>query len=260
MQFGESLRELKLLAVNRQRTIGAFLTLHGILRQANGIDTEEIAHTRFLQLQVSGHAVERHHVNCVLLHRTEYPLQHIVEMYADIRGYTATLVHIAFPTAVVPLTATGDIGQVHIVDLVFGSLLHFLLERTYLVVQTELQDRVGLLTGLLFQLHQVVYIVRIEHQRLLANHVAAQTQAVTDERIVRIVRRTDGHPLQRVVRTHLFRAKTVELLILREERTIRERTVQTTYTVKLVVGHHQIVAGIRDCLDVTRSNVAGGSN
>ena len=223
MQLREPLRELKLLAVDAQRAERAFLALHGICRQADRVDTQEVTHARFLQLQVSCHAIKTHHMHDVLLYRTEYPLQHVVKMHADVRGYTAGLVHIAFPRRVVPLAAACNVRQIHVIDLVFRTLIHLLFQGTDLVVQTQLQDRVGVMSRFLLQLHQVVDVVRIEHQRLFAYHIAAQTQSVTDKRIVGVVRRADTYPVQRVVRTHLFGAETVELLVLGKERTVRKR-------------------------------------
>lgn len=46
MQFREALTELKLLAVNAQRTVSALLALHGICRKAIRIYTKEITHAR----------------------------------------------------------------------------------------------------------------------------------------------------------------------------------------------------------------------
>ena len=137
VQFGETLRELKLLAIDVQCSVGTFLALNGISGQTGGIDTEEVAHACFLEFEVTGHAVERHDVHDVLLHGSEDPLQHVVEVHADVRGYTSGLVYIAFPRGVVPLATAGDVRQVHVVDLVFRSVINFLLECTNLVVQAQ---------------------------------------------------------------------------------------------------------------------------
>ena len=162
----------------------------------------------------------------ILLHRSEDPLQHIVEMHAYIRSYTAGLMHITFPGGVVPFAAGGDIRQIHVVDLVFRTVGHFLFQRTDLVVQTELQNGICLMACLPLLLYEVVDIVRVEHQRFLADDVTTDTQAVTNESIMGVVRRTDRQPLQGVVRTHLFGTETIKLLILREEGTIRKGTVR----------------------------------
>ncbi len=263
MQLSKTGAELKLLAIDRQRAIRTLLSLHGVGRQALGIDRQEITHTGMLQLQVAGYAVERHDMHHVLPHATKHPLQHIVKMHTDIRSNTATLVHIALPARVVPLAATGDIRQIHIIYLLrvlCRLALHFLLQCANLVVQTKLQDSISLMTRLLLQFHQVVNIIRIQHQRLLAYHIASQTQTVTDKRIMGIVRRTDRHPLQGISGTHLFRTETVELLVLRKERTIRKTAIQSTYRVKLIICHHQVVACIGNGLNMTRCNIAGSSN
>ena len=150
VQLCKSGAELKLLTVDTQRTEGAFLTLHRISRKTLCVDTQKITHTRFLQLQESCHTVKTHYMHNVFLHRTKYPLQHIVEMHTDIRCDTAGLMYIALPGRVIPFTATRDIGQVHIVDLIFRPLLHFLFQRADLIVQTQLQNRIGLMTRLCF--------------------------------------------------------------------------------------------------------------
>ena len=260
MQLCKSCAELKLLAVDRQGTESAFFALHRIRRQTLRIYTKEITHARTFEFEIARYAVKRHHMHDILLHRAKDPLQHVVEMHTDVGRYTAGLMYVTFPTAVVPLAAAGDIRQIHIIDLVLRPILHFLLQRTDLIVQTQLQDRISLMSRLRFQFHQVVDVVGVEHQRFLTDHIASQTQTVTDERIVRIVRRADRHPTQRVVRTHLLGAETVKLLILRVERTIRKGTVQTTYTVKLIIRHKQIIARIGYRFDMSRSNISGCSD
>ena len=259
VELREAGGELKLLSVDRERAVGAFLTLHGVRRQALRVNREEITHARLLQLQITRHAVERHDVNDVFLHRSEDPLEHVVEMHADVGCYAAGLVHIAFPRRVVPVAAARYVGQIDIVDFVLRTLVHFLLERTDLIVQTELEDGVSLVSGLFLQLHEVVDVIGVEHQRLLADHVAAQPQPVTDEGIVGVVRRTDREPVERVVGTHLFGAEAVELLIFRVERTIRERAVEPSHGVKLVVRYQQVVAGVGDRFNVPRRYVPCGA-
>ena len=135
MQLREALRELELFPVNLQRTIGPLLALYRVRRQAFRIDRKEITHARFLQLQVACYAVKTHHMHDILLHRTKNPLQHIVEMYADVRRDSSGLMHIAFPGTIIPFAAARDIRQIHVVDLIFRSFLHFLLQRTDLLMQ-----------------------------------------------------------------------------------------------------------------------------
>ena len=256
MQFREPAAELKRLAVNCQRSVRALLAFHGVLGQTVCVDAQEITHTRFLQFQITCHAVKGHHMHDVLLHRSEDPLQHVVEMHAYVRGNTAGLALIAFPRRVVPFAPRSDIRQVHVIHAVFGTLLHLLLQRHNGRVKTQLQDIVRLMACGLFYLQQVVDVIRIEHQRLLADHVAAQSQTVTDIRVVRIVRRANRNPRQRVVRMHLLGAIAVKLLVLREKRAVRERTVQPSHAVEFVHCHHQVVAGVLDGFYMTGRYVA----
>ena len=97
MQLRKSCAELKLLAVNIQRTICPLLALNSVRRQTVCINTKEIAHACALELKITRYTVKTHHMDDILLHRTEDPLQHIVEMHADVGSYTAGLMHIAFP-------------------------------------------------------------------------------------------------------------------------------------------------------------------
>ena len=57
MQLGESHTKLKLIAVDVYRAIGFLFSLHSILWQAVGIDTEEIPHPCLLQFKESSHTV-----------------------------------------------------------------------------------------------------------------------------------------------------------------------------------------------------------
>ena len=90
-------------------------------------------------------------------------------------------------------------------------------------MQAQLEDRVGFVTGLLLQFHEVVDVIRIEHERFLANDIAPQAQTVADKRVVGIVWRADADPMQGVIGAHLLGAETVELFVFGKERAIGER-------------------------------------
>ena len=169
-------------------------------------------------------------------------------MHADVGGNAAALVDIALPGGIVPLASGGDVSEVHVIHLVCRALVHLLLKGDDGVVQAELEDVVGLMTRLLLHLLEGVDVVGIQHHRLLADHVTAQTKAVTDKRVVRIVRRADAHPVQRVRRLLLLGAEPVEELVLGEERAVWEETVQPSDTVELVIGGQEIVPRILDGL------------
>ena len=181
-------------------------------------------------------------------------------MYADIGGHATALVYIPLPRGVIPFAARGDVGQVHVVDLVLRSCIHLFLQCLDTVVQSQLQDGVGLTARLPFHRYQVVDVVGVQHQRFLADHVRSQPQSIADKGIVGIVRCTDAEPVQRVVRVHLLRAEAVELLLLGKEGAVRERTVQPAHAVKLVVGHQQVIARIGNSLNVPRGNIARSTN
>ena len=128
MQFSESHTKFKLVAVNIYCAVCLLLSLHGILRQTVGIDAEEISHPCLFQFEVASHTVEAHHMHDISLHRSEHPLQHVVEVYTDVSGYTSTLVHIALPRCIIPLTSRSDISEVNIIHFVLRSFIHLFLQ------------------------------------------------------------------------------------------------------------------------------------
>ena len=247
MEFGESLGELEFATVNGQRTIRALLPLDGILRKAIGIDAQEIADAGLLEAQKACHPVEAHHMDDVLLHRTENPLEHVIKMYTDVGGNAAALVDISLPGGIIPFAPGGDVREIHVIYLVRRAFIHLLLEGDDGLMQTELEDVVGFMTRLLLYLFQRVDVVGIQNHRLLADDIAAQAKAVADEGIMRVIGRTDAHPVQRIVALFLLGAIAVKELMLREERTLREETVQTADAVELVISRQEVVSGILDC-------------
>ena len=53
-----------------------------------------------------------------LAHRAKDPGQHVKKVDADVGGDAAGFADIALPTALVPVTAGGDVGHFHLVDLI----------------------------------------------------------------------------------------------------------------------------------------------
>lgn len=257
VQFGEPLAEFKLIAVNHDCAVGLFLALHGIGGQTSGIDAQEVAHAGLFQFEKTCHSVVRHNMHDVLLHGAENPLEHIVEMYSDVGGHTAALVHIALPRRIVPFATRGDIGEVDIVHFVLGTFVNLLFQSNDAVVEAELKNGVGLVACFFLQFNQVVDIVGVQYQRFFANHVASQSQTVADESVVGVIGGADGKPLQRIVGALLLGAETVELLLLGEERTVGERTVQTTHAVETVVCCDEVVAGVGNGFEVSGGDISG---
>ena len=255
MKLGESLRELELASVDGKSAICTLLPFHRIRRKAIGIDAQEIADTSPLEAEEARNTVEAHHVDDILLHRAEDPLEHIVEMHTDVSGNTTAFVHIAFPGSVVPLTAGSDVSEVNVIDLIRRAFVHLFLEGGDGLVQAELKDVISLVTSLLLHLLQSVNVVRVQDDGLLADDIAAQTQSVTDESVVRVVRRADAHPFERVICLLLLGAVAVKKFVLRKKGTIREKTVQTADAIELVVGGQKIIAGVPDRLNMTGGDV-----
>lgn len=97
VKFGEARAEFKFVAVDTDGPVSSLFSLHGIFGQIVGVDAEKITNARFLKFHIAGNVVEAHHMNHVPLYRAEDPLEHIVEMYSDIGGYTAAFADVAFP-------------------------------------------------------------------------------------------------------------------------------------------------------------------
>ena len=193
----------------------------------------------------------------VLLDRAEDPLEHVVEMHADVGGYASALVDVTLPRSVVPLATGSNVCEVHVIDLVLRTFVHLLLQCHDTVVETELEDVVGLMAGLLFDLLERINVVWIKHDRLLTHNIAAKAKAVADEGVVCVVRRADTQPMERIVRLHLLGAEAVEEFIFREKRALGEETVQSSYAVKPVIGGEKFVIGILNCFEMARGNVSG---
>ena len=235
VELGEAGAELELLPVDHDRAVSTLLALDGILRQVVRVDTQEVAHAGLLKAEVAGHPVVALDVHDVLAHGPEYPLEHVVEMHADVRGHSPALVLVALPGGVVPVAAGGDVGQVHIVDLVRRALVYLLLKSHYRVVQTELEDVVGLVAGLLLYLHDSVDVVGVEHRRFLADDIGTEPEAVAHVRVVQIVRGAYRQHLDLTVSALELGAVTVEQLLLSKKSSIGEETVHNPDTVEAVV-------------------------
>ena len=260
VELREAGAELELVPVDIQGPIGLLLTLDGIRREALGIDAQEVTDPGFLQAKIARDAVEAHHMDDVLLHGAEDPLQHVVEVYADVGGDAARLMVVPLPGGIIPFAAGGDVGQVDVIDLVRRPLIDLLLQGDDAVVEAELENVVGLVAGHFFLLDQGLEIPGVQDDGLLADDVRPKAKAVADESVVGIVGGADGEPVDLVGRPLDFAAETVELLLFREEGTIRERGVQTAHAVKPVIGGDQVVPGVRDCFQVAGRDVSGGAD
>ena len=195
----------------------------------------------------------------VFLHRTENPLQHVVEVDTDVGGHTAALLDIAFPRGVVPITARGDVGKVHVVDLVLRSFEHFLAKLYDGGMQAQLEDGVGFVSGLALYLFQRVDVPRAQHHGLLADDIASQAQPIAGMGIMEIVGRADREVvdigslgLDEVV-------VAVEEFLLGKEGRMGEIAVDDTYGVVFVVGCYKIVARLFDGFEVAWSNITSES-
>ena len=171
MEFGKALGELEFTTIDGQGPIGALLPLDSILREAIGVNAQEIAYTRLLEAEIASHAVEAHHMDDILLHWAKNPLKHVIEVNANVGGDTAALMDIALPGSVIPFAAGGNIGQIYVIDFVRRALVHLLLKRDNGLVQAELEDIISLVTGLFLYLLESVNIVGVQNHRLLADDV-----------------------------------------------------------------------------------------
>ena len=97
MEFGKACAEFELVAVNADDSVSPLFSLYGIFGQTFGVDAEKVTNARFLKFQIARNVVEAHHMNDIPFYRTEYPLEHIVEMYSDIGGDAAAFANVALP-------------------------------------------------------------------------------------------------------------------------------------------------------------------
>ena len=77
---------------------------------------------------------------------------------------------------------------------------------------------------------------------------------------MRIIRSTDTHPRQRIVRSHLLGAKTIKLLIFRKKGTIWKTSIQTSHRVKFIIRNHQIITSIGNRFDMTWRYITRSAN
>ena len=260
MQLGEALAELELLPVNFQGAVGALLPFHGIGRQGVGVDAEEITHAGTFQFQIACHTVVRGHMHDVLLHLAEDPAQHVVEMHPDVGRDAAALVDVALPRGIVPIAARGDVGQVDVIDLVLRAFLNLFLQGYNLVVETQLEDGVGLMALAFLHFLQGVNVPRVEHQGLLADDVGTKTQAVAGVGIMQVVGRADAHIVDLLTFVPQSGVVTVEELLLCEEGSLGKVAVHDADAVALVVSGNEGVAGVFDGFQVSWSDVATYTN
>ncbi len=263
MELGEAFAELELFAVDADGAIGPIGWERGLVLagwEALDVDAQEVAHPGPFELQITCHPVEALDMHDVATDGTEDPLQHVVEMHPDVGGYAAALMLVALPRGVVPLAPGGDVGEVDVVDLVLGAFLHLALQGHDGVVQAQLQDGIGLVAGLGFQLHQVVDIIRIKHHGFLADDVAAQPQAVADEGVVGVVGGADGEVVQSVAVEDELGAEAVHNALVHKERAVGKRLIELAHAVEFVEGSDQIVAGVGDGFDVPGGDIAGDTD
>ena len=260
MQFCKSCAKLKLFAINIERTVRFLFALYGIRRQAFGVDTQEVTYPSFFEFQESGNAVKAHDMDDILLDRTEDPLEHIIEVHSDVSSHPTRFVDIAFPRRIVPLAAGSDVGQIHVVDFISRSRFHFLFQISDSFMEPELENGISFVSRFLLQFNEVINIIWIKDKRFLTNDIRSEAQAIPNKGIVGIIGCTNRCPMERIVSTHLFGAEAVKLLILRKEGAIRETTIQPTDGIKLIIRHHKIISGISNGLNVSRSDISGGTN
>ena len=127
VELGEAIGEFEGFAVNEDGALGL---LSG--------DAEIVTHIGVFQLEKSSYTVVGGNVDDAVLHVTEDPAKHVVEMHTDVGGNAAAFSGVAFPGGIIPIASWGDISQVDIVDFVFGSVLNLFLQRNDGIVQTKL--------------------------------------------------------------------------------------------------------------------------
>ena len=175
-------------------------------------------------------------------------------MHADIRRNTAGLGIIPLPRCVIPTPPRRAIGQFNRVFL--RRIPEFVTQRNNRRVQPQLQNRINPLAHIAFNLGQPVNIPRIEHQRLLANHIRARSQSKAAMRVMQIIRRRNRHIIKPLTASAQFVDMAVKALELGEKMRVGKVTVENTNRVIRIVSDHQVASRIPDSLHMPRRNIA----
>ena len=259
VQVGKAVGELDFFAVEGDGAIGA-LALGALgLGQVLGVDRQKPAHVGMRELEVPGRTVFAIEVHGAVADVAEDPGEHVEEVHADVGGDAAGLFDVALPTALVPVAAGGDVGDLDLVHAL-ASGLDGLSQRDDAGVQAQLQDVVDACARLCLDLLQTVDVPGIEDQRLFTDGIGAVAQGEPDVGVVQVVGRADAD----VVDGRAFAAELVDVAVealgLGEEIRGREVAVDDADAVVGVERGDQLVAGVFDGAHVARRDKAGGAD
>lgn len=115
VEVRKPVRKVELLAVDNEMSVRR----HGIIvrrRAMGGVDAQKIPDAGTLQLQKAGRTLRRRMVQHHLLDRTEYPVQHVDKMDADIGRHAAALARVAFPRSGIPASSGSDVRKVYVIN------------------------------------------------------------------------------------------------------------------------------------------------
>ena len=97
VKFGKYLTELELAAIDHNGSVCSLFSLYCVLRQCVGVDAQEVTYSGSLEFHISCHSVVSRDMHYAFAYLAENPLQHIVEMNADICRHASAFVDVAFP-------------------------------------------------------------------------------------------------------------------------------------------------------------------
>ena len=163
----------------------------------------------------------------------------------------------ALPRHVVPGPARRDVGQAHrVAARPIGQ--EALAKRNQLRMHAQLQDGLDRTAGLALELLERVEVPRIDHQRLFANHVGAGAQSHPDVRIVQVIGRADADVVDALLRRSASQLLEVaiEALDLVEEAHVERKPIQHANRIMRIGRRDQAIAGVLNCLQMARRNVA----
>ena len=112
----------------------------------------------------------------------------------------------------------------------------------------------------LLHLLQRVYVPRIQHHRLLADHVGTKPQTISGVRVVQIVRRTYRDEIYVCATLDETCVMTVKQLLFGKKRRIREIAVHDAHRVTLVIGRHHVVSRVFYRLQMPWRYIPSNSN
>ena len=130
-------------------------------------------------------------MHAIFLQPAENEMQHIEEMHADIGGNATGVFLVALPALQIPVTAGGNVGQVHLMLGAARLCRDLVTQGNDCRVHAQLQDGIDAPPSVGLDLLQSVNIPWIEHQWFFTDRIRARSQGKTHMAVMQVVGRAD---------------------------------------------------------------------